>query len=54
MIKYVARKLGLHMVEYSCHNLLASSERKTSSAIAEAFSTARRYFDIPELSSNKQ
>ncbi|XP_022876583.1 peroxisome biogenesis protein 6 isoform X2 [Olea europaea var. sylvestris] len=43
VIKYVARKLGLHMVEYSCHNLLASSERKTSSAIAEAFSTARRY-----------
>ncbi|KAL2556705.1 Peroxisome biogenesis protein 6 [Forsythia ovata] len=43
VIKHVARKLGLHMVEYSCHNLLASSERKTSAALAEAFNTARRY-----------
>ncbi|CAI9767880.1 unnamed protein product [Fraxinus pennsylvanica] len=43
VIKHVARKLGLHVVEYSCHNLLASSERKTSAAVAEAFNTAHRY-----------
>lgn len=42
-MKYVARQLGLHVVEYSCHNLLASSERKTSSALAQAFTTAHRY-----------
>lgn len=43
VVKYVARQLGLHVVEYSCHNLLASSERKTSSALAQAFTTAHRY-----------
>ncbi|KAA8543139.1 hypothetical protein F0562_021366 [Nyssa sinensis] len=41
VIKYVARRLGLHVVEYSCHNLMA--ERKTSVALAQAFSTAHRY-----------
>ncbi|XP_024017711.1 peroxisome biogenesis protein 6, partial [Morus notabilis] len=43
VISYVARRLGLHVVEYSCHNLMASSERKTSVALAQAFSTAQRY-----------
>lgn len=40
--KFVARRLGLHVVEYSCHNLFSSSERKTSAVLAQAFSTARR------------
>lgn len=43
MVKYVARRLGLHVVEYSCHTLMASSERKISDALAQAFLTARRY-----------
>ncbi|KAL3531437.1 hypothetical protein ACH5RR_010759 [Cinchona calisaya] len=43
VVKYVAHQLGLHVVEYSCHNLLASSERKTSAALAQAFNTAYRY-----------
>lgn len=43
VVKYVARRLGLHVVEYSCHNLIASSERKTSVALAQAFNTAQRY-----------
>lgn len=42
MVKYVARRLGLHVVEYSCHNLMATSERKTSDALAQAFITARK------------
>ncbi|KAL1832909.1 hypothetical protein ACET3Z_002560 [Daucus carota] len=43
VVKYVARRLGLHVVEYSCHTLMASSERKISDALAQAFLTARRY-----------
>lgn len=43
VVKYVARRLGLHVVEFSCHTLMASSERKISDALAEAFVTARRY-----------
>ncbi|GAV83366.1 LOW QUALITY PROTEIN: AAA domain-containing protein, partial [Cephalotus follicularis] len=43
VIRYIARRLGLHVVEYSCHNFLASSERKTAAALAEAFKTAQRY-----------
>ncbi|CAA0828182.1 Peroxisome biogenesis protein 6 [Striga hermonthica] len=43
VIKCVARHLGLHVVEYSCHNFVTSSEKKTSIALAEAFNTARRY-----------
>ncbi|XP_057474383.1 peroxisomal ATPase PEX6 isoform X1 [Actinidia eriantha] len=43
VIKYVASRLGLHVVEYNCYNLMASSERKTSIALVEAFKTARRY-----------
>lgn len=42
VVRYVARRLGLHVVEYSCHNLMASSERKTSVALAQAFNTAQR------------
>ncbi|XP_010457304.1 PREDICTED: peroxisome biogenesis protein 6 [Camelina sativa] len=43
VVNYVARRLGLHVVEYSCHSLLASSERKTSAALAQTFNMARRY-----------
>lgn len=43
VVKYVANRLGLHVVEYSCHTLVATSERKTSTALAEAFRTARSY-----------
>ncbi|KAL8054808.1 hypothetical protein ABFX02_04G017100 [Erythranthe guttata] len=43
VIRYVARQLGLHVVEYSCHNFMTSSEKKTSVALAEAFNMARRY-----------
>ncbi|KAJ0051898.1 hypothetical protein Pint_01035 [Pistacia integerrima] len=43
VVRYVARRLGLHVVEYSCHSLMASSERKTSAALAQAFNTAQRY-----------
>lgn len=43
VVRYVARRLGIHVVEYSCHNLMASSERKTSAALAQAFNTAQRY-----------
>ncbi|CAN1354386.1 Peroxisome biogenesis protein 6 [Linum perenne] len=34
---------GLHVVEFSCHNLTASSDRKISAELAEAFKTAQRY-----------
>ncbi|GAB4831812.1 peroxisomal assembly protein [Ancistrocladus abbreviatus] len=43
VVKYVAGRLGLHVVEYSCHNLMAASEKKASAALAQAFSTAHRY-----------
>ncbi|CAL0302445.1 unnamed protein product [Lupinus luteus] len=41
VVRYVAHRLGLHVVEYNCHDLMASD--KTSVALAEAFKTARRY-----------
>ncbi|KAK7259407.1 hypothetical protein RIF29_25014 [Crotalaria pallida] len=41
IVRYVARRLGLHVVEYNCHDLMASD--KTSVALAQAFKTARRY-----------
>ncbi|XP_051118596.1 peroxisome biogenesis protein 6 [Andrographis paniculata] len=43
VMRYVARHLGLHVVEYSCQNFLTSSEKKISVALTEAFSLARRY-----------
>ncbi|XP_041999506.1 peroxisome biogenesis protein 6-like isoform X2 [Salvia splendens] len=43
VVRYVAHRLGLHVVEYSCHDFMASSEKKASIALAEAFSAARRY-----------
>ena len=43
IVRFVARRLGLHVVEFSCNSLMSSSERKTSIALAEAFNTAQRY-----------
>lgn len=43
VIRYVARRLGLHVVEYSSHDFMTSSEKNASIALAEAFSAARRY-----------
>ncbi|KAJ9547632.1 hypothetical protein OSB04_020175 [Centaurea solstitialis] len=43
VVKHVACQLGLHVVEYNCHDLLASSERKTSAMLAQTFNAARRY-----------
>ncbi|XVF72561.1 hypothetical protein PTKIN_Ptkin12aG0131200 [Pterospermum kingtungense] len=43
VVRYVAKRLGLHVVEYSCHNLTASTEKKTSAALAQAFNSSRRY-----------
>ncbi|KAK6937427.1 ATPase, AAA-type, core [Dillenia turbinata] len=43
VVRHVARRLGLHVVEFSCHNLISSSERRMSSGLAQAFVTARRY-----------
>lgn len=42
VIRYIARRLGLHVVEYSCHNLVASSEKKMSIALAQTLNTAQR------------
>ncbi|XP_050237486.1 peroxisomal ATPase PEX6 isoform X2 [Mercurialis annua] len=38
VVRYISRRLGLHVVEFSCHNLMA--DRK---AFAQAFNTAQRY-----------
>ncbi|XP_068654363.1 peroxisomal ATPase PEX6 isoform X2 [Aristolochia californica] len=43
VVKYVASFLGLHVVEYSCHDLISSSEKKASVALYHAFRTASRY-----------
>lgn len=43
VVRYIARRLGLHVVEYSCHNLVASSEKKMSIALAQTLNTAQRY-----------
>ncbi|XP_054820199.1 peroxisomal ATPase PEX6 isoform X2 [Prosopis cineraria] len=42
VVRYVAHRLGLHVVEYNCHDLTLS-ERNTSAALVQAFKTARRY-----------
>lgn len=43
VVHYVARRLGLHVVEYSCYDLMSSSEKKLSEALAHAFNAAQRY-----------
>ena len=43
------------MVEFSCQDLLASSEKKASSALANVFETAQRYtwnIVVPKLTNN--
>ncbi|KAI4349624.1 hypothetical protein L6164_010189 [Bauhinia variegata] len=42
VVRYVAHRLGLHVVEYNCHDLMLS-ERDTAVALAQAFRTAQRY-----------
>lgn len=42
VVRYVARRLGVHVVEVSCHDLMASSQRKTSVALVQAFKMAHR------------
>ncbi|WOL12257.1 peroxisome biogenesis protein 6 [Canna indica] len=43
VVRYIAKCLGLHVVEYSCHDLIESSERKPSAALTNAFKAASRY-----------
>ncbi|KAG8485592.1 hypothetical protein CXB51_018975 [Gossypium anomalum] len=43
VVRYVSKRLGLHLVEYSCHDLTASSEKKTSAALTQAFNSSQRY-----------
>lgn len=42
VVRYVARRLGMHVVEYNCHDLMLS-EMDTSVALAQAFKTAQRF-----------
>lgn len=42
VVRYVSKRLGLHVVEYSCHDLTASSEKKTSAALTQAFNSSQR------------
>ncbi|MCL7025233.1 hypothetical protein MKW94_017039 [Papaver nudicaule] len=42
VVRYVARCLGLHVVEYTCHDLMVS-EKRASAALVQAFNTADRY-----------
>ncbi|KAK4780599.1 hypothetical protein SAY87_016705 [Trapa incisa] len=44
VVRHVAGQLGLHVVEVSCHNLVASSERKASTALTQSFDMAQRYY----------
>lgn len=43
IVRYVAGRLGLHVVEFSCHDLMSPSERKVSAALANMFKMAHRY-----------
>ena len=43
VVRYVAGRLGLHVVEFSCHDLMAPSERKMPAALANMFKMAYRY-----------
>ncbi|KAK8921238.1 Peroxisome biogenesis protein 6 [Platanthera zijinensis] len=43
VVRYIAGRFGMHVVEYSCHDLTASSERKAAAALTNAFKTAFRY-----------
>ncbi|KAK2436444.1 cell division control protein C [Trifolium repens] len=67
VVRYVVRRLGLHVVEYNCHDLMGSE--RTSVALTQVFKTAQRYsptilllrhFEVfqdsqsPEVSQNDQ
>nr|XP_028956228.1 peroxisome biogenesis protein 6-like [Malus domestica] len=41
VVRYISRRLGLHVVE--CHNLMASSEKRMSVSLAQTLNTAQRY-----------
>ena len=41
VVRYVARWLGLYVVEYNCHDLMVTDRQ--SVALAQAFKTARRF-----------
>ncbi|XP_074560015.1 peroxisomal ATPase PEX6 isoform X3 [Curcuma longa] len=43
VVRYVARHLGVHVIEYSCHDFIESSEKKVSAALTNAFKVASRY-----------
>ncbi|KMT04629.1 hypothetical protein BVRB_8g182820 [Beta vulgaris subsp. vulgaris] len=43
VVRYVARRLGLHVVEYSCNNLMEGSDKNMSSLLTQAFSTTHSY-----------
>lgn len=43
VVRYIAHRLGLHVVEYSCHTVMGGSQKKASSILTQAFSTAQRY-----------
>ncbi|XP_031499817.1 peroxisome biogenesis protein 6 isoform X3 [Nymphaea colorata] len=43
VIRFVARSLGLHVLEYSCHDLMDASDREISQSLRNAFLTAQRY-----------
>ncbi|XP_074562035.1 peroxisomal ATPase PEX6-like [Curcuma longa] len=42
VVRYVARHLGVHVIEYSCHDFIESSEKKVSAALTNAFKVASR------------
>ncbi|XP_057837642.1 peroxisomal ATPase PEX6 isoform X1 [Cryptomeria japonica] len=46
IVRQVAKALGLHVVEYNCHDFLGASDRKTSVALGQAFSTAQGYAPV--------
>ncbi|XP_078175652.1 peroxin 6 isoform X2 [Carex rostrata] len=43
VVRYIAQHTGLHVVEYSCHDMLTSSEKGASVALAAAFKAAHRF-----------
>lgn len=43
VVKHAAKELGIHVVEYNCHELVGPSDGKTVDALIEAFDVARRY-----------
>jgi peroxin-6 len=43
VVRHIAQHTGLHVVEFSCHDMLTSSEKGASVAFAAAFKAAHRY-----------